>query len=59
MIIKARERKDVRKQFLLTETNALKLRDLAKTHGVSENQVVNCLIQWEYDSIHPKGKERC
>ena len=37
MIIKARERKDVRKQFLLTETNALKLRDLAKTHGVSEN----------------------
>ena len=56
MIIKARERKDVRKQFLLTETNALMLKDIAKTHGVSENQVINCLIKWEYEDEHCKGE---
>lgn len=58
MIIQARERKDIRKQFLLTETNALKLKDLAKSHGVSENQVINCLIKWEHDALMNNGKDQ-
>ena len=49
MIIKARERRDVRKQYSLTESNAAKIREIARANKVSENSVINCLIRWEYN----------
>ena len=55
-VVSAREIKDVRKQFLLTETNALKLKEMAQAHNVSENHFINNLIRFEYTTF--KGGKR-
>jgi len=43
--IDSREKKDVRKQFLLTESNAYKLKEEAKKLNVSENELINKIIR--------------
>ena len=43
--IDSREKKDVRKQFLLTESNTQKLKEVAHKLNMSENEVINKLIR--------------
>ena len=43
--INSREKKDVRKQFLLTESNNCKLKAEAERQNVSENEIINKLIR--------------
>lgn len=43
--INSREKKDVRKQFLITESNNHKLKREALKRNVSENELINQLIR--------------
>lgn len=43
--IDSREKKDVRKQFLLTESNNHRLKAEAEKRNMSENELINKLIR--------------
>lgn len=51
MFIQSREKKDVRAQFLLTESNSKALSAKAKEKNISMNEVINKLIREHISKI--------